>query len=37
LVLARVLAALRLPSGLAGKSAQRQVGVHRTYGIRGIA
>ena len=36
LVLARVLAALRLPSGLAGKSPQRRVGVRRPY-LTGIA
>jgi hypothetical protein len=38
LVLARVLAALRLPSGLAGKSPQRRVGVRGTYSpVRSIA
>jgi hypothetical protein len=37
LTLARTLAALRLPSGMAGKSPQRRVGVRGTYGIRGIA
>ena len=38
LVLARLLAALRLPSGLAGKSPQRRVGVRGTYSpVRSIA
>jgi hypothetical protein len=38
LVLARVLAALRLPSGLSGKSPQRRVGVRGTYSpVRSIA
>ena len=36
LVLARTLASLRLPSGLAGRSPQRRVGVRRPY-LRGIA
>ena len=37
LVLARVLAALRLPSGLSGRSPQRRAGARGPYGIRGIA
>ena len=38
LVLARVLAALRLPSGLAGKSPQRRVGTRGVYSpVRSIA
>ncbi len=36
LVLARVLAALRLPSGLAGKSPQRRVGVRRPYTLKAV-
>ena len=38
LVLARVLAAMRLPSGLSGRSPQRRVGVRGTYSpVRSIA
>ena len=39
LVLARILAALRLPSGLTagGKSPQRRVGARGVYRLRGIA
>jgi hypothetical protein len=37
IALARVLAALRLPSGLQDRSPQRRVGARGVYGIRGIA